>query len=351
MKTLHPLSLGESLPEALGESEAFLAFQERLARVAPVQRPVLIVGERGTGKELAAIRLHFLSGRWQRPLVTLNCAALASGLIETELFGYERGAFTGAVERRIGRFEAANGGTLFLDEIGNVPLEVQEKLLRAVEYRVIERVGGAEPVRVDVRIVAATHADLPAMAAAGAFRRDLLDRLSFEVLRLPPLRERAGDVFLLAEHFARAMAAELGRPEPSRFSAEALAALRSYPFPGNVRELKNVIERAVYRAAGPVIRELVFDPFGDGEGQGPKAQDRAQAAPPGAPSLAGGGEADLLDRPLPEAVAELKRRMLARALAACRWNQRRAAARLGLSYDSFRSLYRRLRETIPPSGR
>jgi len=349
MKTFHRPPPGESLPEALGESETFLAFQERLARVAPVQRPVLIVGERGTGKELAAIRLHFLSGRWQRPLVTLNCAALAPGLIESELFGYERGAFTGAAERRIGRFEAANGGTLFLDEIGNVPLEVQEKLLRAVEYRVIERVGGAEPVRVDVRIVAATHADLPAMAAAGAFRRDLLDRLSFEVLRLPPLRERAGDVSLLAEHFARAMAAELGRPEPPRFSAEALAALRSYPFPGNVRELKNVVERAVYRAAGPVIRELVFDPFG-GEGKVPEAGARGTAAPPDAPSPAGGGDADLLDRPLPEAVTELKRRMLARALAACRWNQRRAAARLGLSYDSFRSLYRRLRDAIPPPG-
>ncbi len=345
----HPL-LAERLPEALGESEAFLAFQERLARVAPVQRPVLIVGERGTGKELAAIRLHFLSGRWQRPLVTLNCAALAPGLIESELFGYERGAFTGAVERRIGRFEAADGGTLFLDEIGNVPLEVQEKLLRAVEYRVIERVGGADPVRVDVRIVAATHADLPAMAADGTFRRDLLDRLSFEVLRLPPLRERAGDVALLAAHFARAMAAELGRAETPRFSAEALAALEDYPFPGNVRELKNVVERAVYRAAGPVIRELVFDPFGR-EGTAPGAGGQAVTAPSAPPGPEGGGEEDLFALPLPAAVLELKRRMLARALAACRWNQRRAAARLGLSYDSFRSLYRRLRPEIAPPER
>lgn len=318
--------------------------------MAGVQRPVLIVGERGTGKELAAIRLHFLSGRWQRPLVTLNCAALSPGLIESELFGYERGAFTGATERRIGRFEAADGGTLFLDEIGNVPLEVQEKLLRAVEYRVIERVGGATPVRVDVRIVAATHADLPAMAAAGAFRRDLLDRLSFEVLRLPPLRERRGDVPLLAGHFARAMAAELGWKQAPRFSAAALAALEAYPWPGNVRELKNVVERAVYRATGPVIGDLVFDPFGQEQGIPPPAGN-AGAREPSRPPAPEGGESDLFSRPLPEAVRELKKRMLLRALERCRWNRRCAAGLLGLSYDRFRSLYRRLQGELPPPGR
>ncbi len=348
MKRMVPLLL-DGVPEALGESEPFLAFQDRLARVAGVQRPVLIVGERGTGKELAAMRLHFLSGRWQRPLVTLNCAALSPGLIEAELFGYERGAFTGATDRRIGRFEAADGGTLFLDEIGNVPLEVQEKLLRAVEYRVIERVGGATPVRVDVRIVAATHADLPAMAAAGAFRRDLLDRLSFEVLRLPPLRERRGDVALLAGRFAQAMAAELGRKEAPRFSAAALAALEAYSWPGNVRELKNVVERAVYRATGPLIRDLVFDPFGSEAGQPASLRARTEEAPP--PQGLEGRESDLFARPLPEAVRELKKRLLARALERCRWNRRCAADLLGLSYDRFRSLYRRMQAELPPQDR
>ena len=188
--------------EALGQSEVFLEFQERLSRVAPVDRPVLLVGERGTGKELAASRLHFLSQRWQGPLVALNCAALAPSLLESELFGYEKGAFTGAVQRRAGRFEAADSGTLFLDEIGNIPLEVQEKILRVVEYSVFERVGSSESVEVDVRIIAATNADLNHLVQKNHFKQDLLDRLSFEVLFVPPLRERQEDIALLAGHFA-----------------------------------------------------------------------------------------------------------------------------------------------------
>jgi psp operon transcriptional activator len=216
-------------PDALGESEAFLDFQQALSRAAKVNRPVLIIGERGTGKELAVSRLHYLSSRWQGPLVALNCAALAPGVLESELFGHEAGSFTGAARRRQGRFESAEGGTLFLDEIGLVPIEVQEKILRAVEYRQFERVGGSDPVTVDVRIIGATNANLPALARAGKFKEDLLDRLSFEVLRVPPLRERQDDIMLLANHFAARMGAELGRADIPRFSTRAEKALIAYP--------------------------------------------------------------------------------------------------------------------------
>ena len=226
--------------EALGQSERFLDFQERLAQVAPIDRPVLLLGERGTGKELAASRLHFLSSRWQGPLVALNCSALTPSLIESELFGYEKGAFTGAGQRRTGRFEAADRGTLFLDEIGNIPKEVQEKILRVVEYGTFERVGSSTGIEVDVRIIAATNADLMVLTSQGRFKQDLLDRLSFEVLFLPPLRDRREDILLLANHFAARMAFELKREEIPRFSEEAIEALENHLWPGNVRELKNM---------------------------------------------------------------------------------------------------------------
>ena len=312
-----------------------------LSRVAPIQRPVLLIGERGTGKELAAARLHYLSGRWQKPFVALNCASLASSLIESELFGYERGAFTGALQRRVGRFEAADGGTLFLDEIGNVPLEVQEKILRAVEYRVFERVGSAERVEVDVRILAATHANLPEMAAGGRFRPDLLDRLSFEVLWVPPLRARTGDVMVLSRHFAARMARELGREEIPDFSGEAVAALEGHPWPGNIRELKNVVERAVYRTDRPLITEIVFDPFAAVAGRWVEAR---REHVPGQATLPERVAEEPLPMPMQKAVMELKLRMLTTALERSRYNQRKAAAALGLSYDQFRGLYRRLKK-------
>ena len=230
--------------EALGQSEPFLEFQERLSRVAPINRQVLLIGERGTGKELAAARLHYLSNRWQAPMVALNCAALSPSLIESELFGYEKGAFTGALQRRFGRFESADRGTLFLDEIGSIPLEVQEKILRVVEYNVFERVGSSESIEVDVRIIAATNADLNDLTRKNRFKQDLLDRLSFEVLFLPPLRERKEDITLLAGHFAGRMAMELEWDEIPVFSDEAVEALEKHLWPGNIRELKNVIESA-----------------------------------------------------------------------------------------------------------
>jgi len=330
--------------EAIGQSDVFLEFQERLSRVAPVPRPVLLIGERGTGKELAAARLHYLSGRWQKPFVALNCAALSPALIEAELFGYERGAFTGAVQRRAGRFEAADGGTVFLDEIGNVPLEAQEKILRVVEYQAFERVGSVEAVEVDVRIVAATHADLPGLCAAGRFRPDLLDRLSFEVLRLPPLRERRGDILLLARHFAAGMAREIGRPDAPDFGPDAVAALEAHSWPGNVRELKNVVERAVCRAEGATVAEIVFDPF---PRQALPAGLAGVSAPVAETPAGPPRTDDPLAVPMKAAVRELKDRMTRAALARARHNQRKAAALLGLSYDQFRGLYRSFRKRHP----
>jgi psp operon transcriptional activator len=321
--------------DALGQSDRFLEFQERLSRVAPINRPVIIVGERGTGKELAASRLHYLSERWQAPFVTLNCAALAPSLLESELFGYEKGAFTGALQRRSGRFEAADGGTLFLDEIGNIPLEVQEKILRVVEYSAFERVGGASGVEVDVRIVAATNADLKQLVAAERFKPDLLDRLSFEVLVIPPLRERQGDILLLAQHFAGRMAIELGNGEIPRFSRSVARALESYSWPGNVRELKNVVERSVYRTDGLLITNVDFDPFCS-PFEAPAAEAHKGAAndpPPPADRLP--------TAPLADAVWDLKVRMLEDALRRGEFNQKKAASLLGLTYHQFRGLYRK----------
>ena len=322
--------------EALGESEAFLEFEERLSKVAAVDRPVLLVGERGTGKELAASRLHFLSTRWRGPLVALNCSALNPSLIESELFGYERGAFTGAEQRRRGRFEAAEAGTLFLDEIGTIPMEVQEKILRVVEYGTIERVGSSESIDVDVRIVAATNADLVHLVAEGRFKQDLLDRLSFEVLFLPPLRERKGDILLLANHFAGRMAFELGREEVPRFTEKAMAALETYAWPGNVRELKNLVERAVYRSDSSVITDIEFDPFRSPYGESPvpsREVSERDNQPPSAEAFS--------EKSLKEAVKDVKIRLLKRALEKSKYNQRKAAQILGLSYHQFRGLYRK----------
>ena len=331
----------DAVMEALGRSDVFLDFQQQLARVAKVQRPVLLIGERGTGKELAAARVHFLSTRWGGPFVKLNCAALSPTVLESELFGHEQGAFTGAARRRLGRFEAANGGTLFLDEIGQMPMPVQEKILRVVEYGSFERVGASESVRVDVRLVGATNADLPALAEAGQFRHDLLDRLSFEVLFLPALRERGrGDIDLLARNFAAAMATELELPGVPEFSEAARTALRNYSWPGNVRELKNVIERAVSRAEGVAIEDIIFDPF--------HAPGKSAPRSPAPTAVVG---ATTLPVDLPALVAEMEQRLLQQALEESRFRQREAATMLGLSYDQFRGLYRKHQNVLgkPPA--
>lgn len=347
-----------SMSEALGQSETFLNFQEQISRVAPIDRPVLILGERGTGKELASARLHFLSRRWQKPFVTLNCAALSATLIESELFGYEKGAFTGAGTRRIGRFEQADGGTLFLDEIGNIPMEVQEKILRVVEYGRFERVGAVNPVHTDVRIVGAANVDLAQMARAGHFKQDLLDRLSFEVIYVPPLRVRTGDVMLLANHFAGRMTFELGFDQVPEFGRKAVQGLESHAWPGNIRELKNVVERAVYKTNGPVITRIDFSPFespygslpGPGTPSVKQAESRTTVLTADKKSIRDTETvldinedailplAELADLPLKKAVLALERFRLSQALTAARFNQKQAAANLGLSYDQFRGL-------------
>jgi psp operon transcriptional activator len=349
-----------AINEAIGQSDAFLAFTEDLSRIARIDRPVLLIGERGTGKELAAAKLHYLSGRWEAPLVALNCAALSPSLIEAELFGHDRGAFTGAIQDRAGRFEAADGGTLLLDEIGLIPIEAQEKILRAVEYGSFERVGSSSPVSVDVRIIGATNADLPALARAGRFKEDLLDRLSFEVLHVPPLRDRRDDILLLARHFASRMGSEMGLAATTEFSKAAQDALRSHAWPGNIRELKNVVERAVYRAGGQRITEIVFDPFARQGATAPtnSAAAAARPAPPSAAPPPQPARAAISPQAgtLREAIAQLEIEMLERALADCRHHQRRAAERLGLTYHQFRSLYRRHAKTLqsglsPSAGR
>ena len=335
----------DSRTEALGKSDLFLDFQQRLARCAKVERPVLLIGERGTGKELAAARIHFLSRRWGGPFIKLNCAALSETVLESELFGHEAGAFTGAARRRAGRFEAAHGGTLFLDEIGQMPMPVQEKILRVVEYGSFERVGSSESVQVDVRLVGATNADLPGMVAAGAFKADLLDRLSFEVMIVPPLRERgAGDIELFIRHFATRMATELGWESLPEFTPEARTALRDYPWPGNVRELKNVVERAVCRAEeDQPVHAIVFDPF-QASGVAATADARAAAASADSSPEKNGTPECRLPVNLPEILAETERRFLQQALTQARFRQREAATLLGLSYDQFRGLYRRHQE-------
>jgi psp operon transcriptional activator len=247
----------------IGQANVFLEVLEQISQIAPLNKPVLVIGERGTGKELIAARLHYLSSRWDQHYQKLNCAALNENLLESELFGYEAGAFTGASKRREGRFETANHGTLFLDEIANTSAMIQEKLLRVVEYGEFERVGGNKTVKVDVRLIAATNEDLPSLAQSGEFRADLLDRLAFDVITIPPLRERVDDIMVLAEHFAINMTREMELELFSGFSRKAQQTLLEYDWPGNIRELKNVVERAVYRNNNPhvPVHEIILDPF------------------------------------------------------------------------------------------
>jgi psp operon transcriptional activator len=262
----------------IGQANVFLEVLEQISQIAPLNKPVLVIGERGTGKELIAARLHYLSTRWDQHYQKLNCAALNESLLESELFGYEAGAFTGASKRREGRFEVANNGTLFLDELANTSAMIQEKLLRVVEYGEFERVGGSKTVKVDVRLVAATNEDLPTLAANGEFRADLLDRLAFDVITIPPLRERPEDIMILAEQFAINMARELEMELFSGFSSKAQDTLMQYAWPGNVRELKNVVERAVYRNnnAHVPVHQIILDPFESAF----RPQQRIKVAPP-----------------------------------------------------------------------
>ncbi len=332
-------TIAPDLPPLIGQSSAFLELMDQVSGVAPLERPVIVIGERGTGKELVAARLHFLSRRWDNPLVKVNCAALPETLLETELFGHEAGAFTGAARRRLGRFERAHGGSLFLDEIANATLAVQEKVLRVVEYGELERVGSSATLRVDVRVIAATNVDLPEAADAGRFRHDLLDRLAFDVISVPPLRARREDIPLMAEHFGRAMALELGWEAYPGFDPAAMEALTAYPWPGNVREIKNVVERAVYRwgDADTAVAAVQFDPFDSpyrpavAPLQPEISAETAAEAPPGA----------LQPIDLVATVAGLERDLLRQALTANRYSQRETARHLGLSYHQLRNRLRK----------
>ena len=340
------------LPSILGEDPAFLEVEEQISRLAAIDRPCLVVGERGTGKELLATRLHYLSPRWDGPLVKVNCAALTESLLDSELFGHEAGAFTGAQRRHVGRFERAEGGTLLLDEIASASAAVQEKVLRVIEYGEMERVGGRRTIQVDVRVIGAANVDLPSLARSGAFRADLLDRLAFEVVTIPPLRARPTDIMTLANAFAVEITRASGKDVFPGFGPRAEAALRAHAWPGNVRELKNVVERTVYRSVSSAtpIDAVVIDPFDHPWRPSPDAgvEDSDHRGPARQSEPAGNGRRARpvevqADTPIDfqAEVAEFERGLLEHALAASRHNQSDTARALGLGYHQLRRLLKK----------
>jgi DNA-binding NtrC family response regulator len=300
--------------DIIGDSEPMQEALGLVDAVASLPRPVLICGERGTGKELVAAAIHYGGARAEGPFVVVNCAAIAEGLLECELFGQEENAFDGA-PFKLGRFEIADHGTLFLDEIGNMSLDFQTKILRVIEYQSFERVQGTERIDVDVRILAATNADIQGAIEGGRFRPDLYDRLAFQVIHLPPLRDRSEDIPALCKHFIARFAEEIAGVEPKPVAPAALERLTPYDWPGNVRELKNVIEGALCRATGPEI--------GPGDLLLPQT-DVAEAA-----------------EGFSDKVSSFERSLLVGALERNNWNQKKAAAALELKYDQLRHLYKK----------
>ncbi|MCZ7640853.1 MAG: sigma-54 dependent transcriptional regulator [Verrucomicrobia bacterium] len=311
------------LEQIVGKSPAMAEVFEIVRQVAPTPATVLIQGESGTGKELIAKAVHQLSPRARQPLVTVHCAALPAALLESELFGHEKGAFTGAHERRIGRFEQANGGSLFLDEIGEIDASTQVKLLRVLGERTFERVGSGKTIAVDVRLIAATNRNLVELVKAGQFREDLYFRLRVVELWLPPLRERPGDVPLLALHFLKEIAAAYGKPV-REFTPDALQALLSYSWPANVRELRNAVEGAVALARGDKITRRELPPAVRGLGGG------LSTAGARAPADAA-----------PQTVQEAEKQLIIRALQETKGNRTLAAKKIGVGR---RTLYRKLHE-------
>ncbi len=302
----------------VGESPQIRTLIDRIQRVAMIPRPVLIEGERGTGKELVARAIHDAAGNGKRPMVAVNCAAFSDALLESELFGHEKGAFTGADSLVRGKFELANGGTLFLDEIGCMSLPFQQKILRTVEYGVLVRVGGSEEVHTNARVLAATNADLASKMAAGEFLRDLYDRLAFEVIEVPPLRDREGDIEVLAMHFLNRFMREIPSLRGKQLSVAALGALGRYAFPGNVREMKNIIERAAYR-------------------------DTTNEITPGDLGLPNSSISGEVPGGFEARVEGFKRSLICDALDQAAGNQAKAARSLGLSYHQFRYFHRKYR--------
>jgi len=307
-------------PRILGESEAIKRAVAETQRVAQTEATVLLLGESGTGKELFARAVHHLSARRDRPFVAINCAAIPETLIENELFGHERGAFTGAGDRRLGKFELASSGTVFLDEIGELPLAVQGKLLRVIEEKVVDRIGGRAPVPVDVRVIAATNRDLKADVETGAFRRDLFFRLAVFPLEIPPLRERERDIELLAKHFAAELGKEL-RGREAILSDEALAVLHDHSWPGNVRELENAIERACILSDTMKIeaQDLGLNTKTNENSEAMKSFDLRGTLSEGAQ----------------RAVRCVERQKIIQALAASKGNKMQAAEQLGVSYKTL----------------
>lgn len=322
------------LPEILGESEAVLEMMQHVNRVSKVDRPVLVIGERGTGKELVASRLHYMSPRWEMGLNTFNCASFTENLVDLELFGNEVGAFTGAVGRRAGRIEVADEGTLFLDEIGLLPMNVQEKLLRVIEYGVFNKVGGTEEISVDVRVVAATNADLIKMVENGEFKADLLDRLSFEIIHVPPLRERGDDCLILARYFLNRMSVELSLPNVPIIGPKVENMLLDYPWPGNIRELKNVVERALLRSPEKLEDGIDFTPFEV------KKSSVLNDSLPHAKEDVNPNENEKVDS-FKERVAQFECGLLQKALHDSGGHRGQAAEKLGLTYHQIRALMRK----------
>lgn len=328
--------------QIIGTSPTFLDLMDKVSRAAPLDRPILVIGERGTGKELIAARLHYLSNRWDNAFQKMNCAALSPTLLESELFGYEQGAFTGATGQRAGRFEAADGGSLFLDEIGTMSMAAQEKLLRVIEYGEFERVGGNKTIQVDVRVVGATNIDLPSAADTGLFRHDLLDRLAFDVITVPPLRHRQEDIMQLANQFGAAMARELEWLKFPGFSELAQEQLLGHHWPGNVRELKNVIERAIYCAwdGEADVCGLVFDPFESPYRPSAASHSHALQTTKAVDTQSAQGVKthSLPNQPFnfKDTVSAHEKQLLEHALDLNRHNQRNTAKWLHMSYDQLR---------------
>ena len=346
----------------IGQSNALLEVLEHVSQIAPLSKPVLIIGERGTGKELIAERLHYLSKRWDQSFIKLNCSSLSENLLESELFGHESGAFTGAKGKHEGRFERADGGTLFLDELANTSGLIQEKLLRVIEYGEFERVGGSKTVQADVRLICAANEDLPSLADAGEFRADLLDRLAFDVITLPPLRCRPEDIMTLAEYFAVGMARQLKLQLFSGFSAHAVEQLMTHDWPGNIRELKNVVERSVYRNGGEnrPIDHITLDPFASPYRPKTRIKTRERqitsvapttvtSTPQSAPTFEAEVQVNTeystncFNFPLDfkEQTEQYEMDLIQQALSNSQYNQNKTADMLGLSYHQLRGILKK----------
>jgi DNA-binding NtrC family response regulator len=330
----------------IGESEQFRRVMEVISTVAPTRATVLLQGESGTGKELFARAIHGQSPRQDAPFITINCAAMPEGLVESALFGHEKGAFTGATVRAAGAFERAHTGTLLLDEVSEMRIDLQSKLLRVIQEQEFERVGGTQPIKVDVRLIATTNRDLKAEVDAGKFRSDLYYRLNVVPIRTPPLRERVQDIPRLVHHFIQRMAEQEGTAVLA-IPPETIHLLQGHSWPGNVRELANAIERAVILCRGTVLLPSAFDEYLPAAAPGAPAA-RVAPAPAAMPTAAAG---EVLAEPLPFALEEIERRAIERALEATGGNRTRAAKLLGISERTLRSRLNTPRPMISETSR